>query len=475
MKNYWQRSAVILTCSLIGVLTANAQSVRLDTASFRHLPPDAFQVIRINLPHLLTKVNWLDFSPVIPGLSPSIPGGIAFIDSIKNLKDIGVNVRKPVFVATGFNLDSTTYTSIIFRLSDSGRFAAWLQKVYPSLHSIYLPGGHAASIPHITFAWNDQLAVVTLMDKTPKNHLILRGYDDTFFTTDTAFMTAFSGGADLQVWAPGTFGLPLPRRLTKKEMQPGLHAIASIGFLPGGVIVEGRAPLTSLGESRVPLFTDRSLPEKWLAPFSPDELLGFVSLQVDIPVFVLLIDSNNPKTRTLLALINSDPGEITRAFRGDMMVAAVRSGHPADKPMDKVGFYLIATVRDSLAFSKLANTLHLSYALRDSIGVIGSDPESVQKYLNAPSHSLPATVIDPLRNNPLAGTIDLKALRITFPTGESPGAPDGILATLLKLRHFNRLSFTVGYTAHSSLFRMELVTGDPGYNSLQMLINDVGN
>jgi len=477
MKNVLIWLAALCSFTAIDIKKAGAQTSRPDTASLCHLPPDAFQVVRINLPYLLTKANWLDFSPVIPGLSPSVSGQLAFVDAIRDPKDIGINVRKPVFITNGLNPDSSAYAIIIFWLTDSSRFGPWLQKLYPTLQPSSQNGVRAAGIAQTIFAWDQKLAAVTIgyasRNVLQKSRLILQGFHGSLFTTDTAFTTAFCGNADLEIWAPGTVWLSMPMRFSKKDKRPQRHALASIRFQTGQITIEADVPLTPPEERCVHLFTNRPLPEKWLAPFPKDDLLAFAAWHVDSPALAWRVDSLNA-SRMFFSLLNANIADLKGAFRGDFMLAATKPDHPGGFSDGKIKYYLIATTRDSIPLSKLAITLKASYASRDSICVIGNRPGSAQEYLDAPARNATTLMTDPLRNYPVGGALDLRSLRSIFPLGPPSGTTNTTLITLLKLTHFSTLNFTIGYTAHTSTARIELHTLDPGYNSLAMLLKDIG-
>ena len=92
-----------------------------------------------------------------------------------------------------------------------------------------------------------------------------------------------------------------------------------------------------------------------------------------------------------------------------------------------------------------------------------------------PAQPITPLLTDDLRDNPLGGVVDLRALRMAYPLGVSSGDLSKWLAIPLKLTHFNKLSATIGYTDATSLVRLELTYPDPGTNSLEMLIKDLGN
>ena len=138
--------ALFAAAQCTSIIPARAQPTRLDTAFLRHVPADANQVIRINLPHVLTQLNWLDFTHAVAQFCPQTPGITFNVDSIKRPKDIGLNPRKPVIISTGFNPDNSGYTSIIINLTDSGQFISWLQKFFPTLHAKTINGTRTAAM-----------------------------------------------------------------------------------------------------------------------------------------------------------------------------------------------------------------------------------------------------------------------------------------------------------------------------------------
>lgn len=454
----------------LGNISARAQSTRLDTAWLRHLPADASQVIRINLPRVLAHLNWSDFIHAVAQFCPQTPSVARCVDSIKNPRNFGLNFHKPVIIATGFNPDNSPYTSIIINLADSGHFISWLKRVFPALHTKTFDGGvRTASIPEANFIWDDQLAIISIGDRF-RFLWMLRGDGSSPLTADSAFAAAFSGNTDLQMWTTGDFGLPTSKQIARAARYE--HAIATYKFESGRLTFTAQVPLDSLGRSRVHLFNTRPLPEKWLMPFPKDELLGFVSLHIDTPAMGIIVDSNFAGSM-LLSLINGQSCNISRALRGDVLIAAVRSAHPGESPQPGVNFYVIATIRDSLAMARLATSLGLAYVVRDTICVIASNAAAAREYFNAPLDGPSPLVSDTLRAYPFGGAIDLKALRVTYPFQAPAGTANGLLTDLLKLVHFGKMSFVVGYTANSSITKIELDCLDPGTGSLGAILDDM--
>ena len=107
-----------ITFSLCLVLIICGFAEAQPDAIFQHLPPDANTVIRVNMPAMASKVD-------LPGLLSHLPIKTGMGQVLKDPASAGIDLHQDVYITmSGTDPDSAAYSSIIFHLADSARWAS---------------------------------------------------------------------------------------------------------------------------------------------------------------------------------------------------------------------------------------------------------------------------------------------------------------------------------------------------------------
>jgi len=385
MKKHLSFLYLLPLCFLYSALMAQTDPI------LRHLPPDAGKVYRINLASLLSKGNLPDFLNSLPKKPANSQ---PFIDIVKNPSAGGVDIHHAIFIATTSpsGLDSPTYTSIFIPLADSANFVAGLNKLYPGIRIIHLAGkGRTAGKEKTGIAWNDQLAVITIVKPpisvalSPKAHhpaaiihyevlaakrsiAALHGFDHSFFLSDTIFQTGLSEQADFLAISLGGMQMPAMIRslmyrtvnlnsLMDQSKKSGKYNITSLQFEPGKIIISSKTFLKPDEAAEVAKFDSRPLNTDLVARFPPNRLLGLAALHFD-PSAINDMPAkykSRAKLDSMLAKTGLTLGDVLGIFKGDFMLAAIAPDKgTADTIAKKPDFYFVTTLNDPAALLKVA-------------------------------------------------------------------------------------------------------------------------
>jgi len=376
-----------------------------------HLPPNADNIYRIDLASLLSKGNLPDFINSMPKKPANVQ---PVIDIIKDPSAGGIDIHRPIYIATTSpaSLDSPTYTSIFIPLADSGKFVVGLNKLYPGTRIIHLAGkGRTAGKGKTGIAWNDQLAVITMVKapisrtlhnfqdsavtsapmpkKSPSQkaptanpkpvlhyevlaakHSIaaLRGYDHSLFLTDTIFQSGLSASADFLAISLGGMQMPgmikgmMARQVNLSAMmhqskKSDRYNITTLNFESGKINFSGKMSLKPDEAAIVAKFNSRPLNTDLINRFPQDRLLGAAALHFDPSVINDLLEKfkSRSKIDSLLEKTGLTLDDILGVFKGDFMMAALAPAKgAADTIVKKPDFYFVTTLNNPAALLKAA-------------------------------------------------------------------------------------------------------------------------
>ena len=296
------------------------------------LPPNATNIIRINLPAMGSKID-------LPALLAHLPMKTAIGEALKDPASIGIDLHQDMYITeTSTAPDSPAYTCFIIHLADSGKLAAYIRNSYPKARLFRVPGKNPAAGEHrnkdndgsnkiatwseegIGFAWNDRLAVLTLIRIAPnitvyppmsaitpdaakphkatpdhqpspahrrqpptgrpgyirkavsQSQAILQGYHNSLFTTNQKFITSFTSDADLTSWGTQGNNLMMMAKMMAPHM-PGndamnqmatkqhLNSITNLRFENGRLLISSATELPPDTTATVARLTSRPFNE----------------------------------------------------------------------------------------------------------------------------------------------------------------------------------------------------------------------
>jgi hypothetical protein len=552
MKKHLSFLYLLPLCFLCPALRAQTDPI------LRHLPPDAGKVYRIDLASLLSKGNLSDFLNSLPD-KPANSQPV--IDIVKDPSAGGVDIHQPIFIATTSpsGLDSPTYTSIFIPLADSASFITGVNKFYPGIRIIHLTGkGRTAGKEKTGIAWNNQLAVITIvkppvslafnfqdsavaMTPAPKKSpspktrhpapvihyevlaakrslAALRGYDHSFFLTDTIFQSGLSGQADFLAISLGGMQMPgMIKSMMSKTVnlsslmdhskKPGRYNITSLQFEPGKISISSKTFLKADEAAVVAKFDTRPLNADLIARFPPDRLLGVAALHFDPSVIsdILAKYKSRAKVDSMLAKAGLTLDDVLGVFKGDFMLAALAPDKGmADTIAKKPDFYFITTLNnpaallkvvlklkshqpppspdDSTAGDQRMDTTNLiprrgmfartstAFSFQDNILVVGRNKQLTDGYFKMTAQGNNQLFSPRMQNNPFNLVVDIKVVKsfLHAITTDTAAKTQKLFTILDK---FDRV-ITAGGAVDGNWLKTdcEIDFNDKSKNSLQSLI-----
>jgi len=502
---------------------------------FQHLPPDANTVVRVNVPVMASKVD-------LPGLLSHLPIKTEIGQVLKDPASAGIDLHQDLYITmSGTDPDSATYTCIIFHLADSGRLASFIKthypnagfirtknqppatgeytvKVHPSATDSAAPDEHS-----IGFAWNDRLAVVTLLHVTTtdpniadrqefyvgkavdKSQHILQGYLHSSFTTNQTFITGLSDDADLTMWSTGSNNfMAMSKMMTHLPGNYGKSALASqhhsisimhLRFENGRLLMTSTAILPADTAAVMQKLVSRPFNENLAARLPQGSLLGMASMHLDPSVFIPFVKKYQPQLDSMLHNKTPDVARLINAFKGDFLLAAIAPKGDTGAHA-KPNFYFITTINDRSTFLDVAaHQLHLirdsaagampdtghsmldklkpAYTIHDSICVFSRSRDLTDGYFTTTPHT-PGLLSDDFRNNYFTLVVDIKALLAFLQSasaGNSQNQQSGKAQQMQAvLGQFDRFTVTLGLRQGNQMTSsFEIKLADPSVNSLKML------
>lgn len=511
---------------LVATLLSIGSSVSAQNLNplFRHLPPDAARIYHINLPAFTAKIPWEDLVSNIPPSKSEKDQEIMNI--LREPSQAGVDIHQDIFIAQtggGTNkYDSATVISIIAHLTDSAKFIAFIRKNdKAAFKTINLPNKtRVMGKDKVAFAWNDKLAVVTIFIPSGKevaaaiqkekpgvknpgataaytrmaavrSAAALKGYDRSVYTTDQSFITGFSDDADFHMWAPYGEGASMFKKVMKAKGPmpnfPGkgtMHTLSALRFDAGKITMHSTTDVPADSAGNYALLNSRPLNTDLITRLPGKALLGMVNVHFDPSLLPDALKKVNLffSMDSLLAAKGLTTSDITRAFKGDFLLAGMQPEVPNGKGGPDMIF--VTTIGDLPSFMKLATKLHLdsdssssgpfgkmkhAYTLKDNILVIGRTKEVTDAYFTSAGKTSLDLVSERVRSNMVSVVLDAKAV-YQFVEGVS-GTPTPKTQQMLHfLGALDRLSITSGYQDQKLDFNFELKMADASENSLRSLI-----
>ncbi|HTI10269.1 MAG TPA: DUF4836 family protein [Puia sp.] len=476
----------LLSPFLIVISFLSLQSFAQDNPLFSHLPPEASSVYHINVPVLASKIPWQDLMTKMP-MKPKDDSHQKMMDIMKNPFATGINITKDFFITESgkTGADSVTITTIIFHLADSAKFVAFMMKQEPGLRYFNFPRGRAAGKGEVGVAWDKDLAVVTMVKadtgtfytnpyppapkgktapatrKRPagnyamlaarKSLAALRGFDNSFYTTDATFKTGFSDDADMHAWAPQGAGLAM---LTKSLMhkspmgtqglgkvmgmqKSNVHILMSLRFEAGRVILKSQAAYPADTMAMYAKLIGKPLNTDLIARLPKGKLLGMINFHLNIGAIGEMLGKGNNKAKvdSMLASKGLTMDDITRAFQGDFLIAGLipeQQAGDAEGKSQQPSLYLVTAINDMASFNKLAVTtklmkdpaatgdsaasqtlldkMKMAYTLKDNVLVLSTSKANADAYANNTEKRSTDFIPALVKDNPFSLFIDIKSM-----------------------------------------------------------------
>ena len=413
----------LLSAFLIVLSFVSLGTFAQDNPIFRHLPPDATSIYQINVPALALKLPWQELAQKMA----SAPKGKSdhMMQMMQNPLATGINITKELFVAETdkANPDSATYTTIILYLADSGKFAAFLNKQEPGLRFFSYPGkGRGAAKDKYGAAWNKEMAVLTIVKPaaqagengmapspskgkttqpapkkpTPGYALLaakksleaLNGYSSSVYISDPVFKAGFADDADMHMWMQQGAGLSMLTKLMKHKTPMGnndfmkamsmqrshSHTLTELRFETGKITVKSSTVVSPDTLAIYQKLFSKSLNTDLVTSLPKGQLLAMINLHLNPTAFTDILDMSHQRAKadSMLATKGLTSEDITRAFKGDILLAVM---NPADNAADSTAgdgkpkmpsVYIATTIADMPSFMKLAGKMKL---WKDSAGM----------------------------------------------------------------------------------------------------------
>jgi hypothetical protein len=541
---------------LSGIATLSRAQSSADNPLYRHIPADAEKVYEVSYTSLTSKIDIKGLLAQIP----QKPGGknMEYAAFFADPTLAGIDTRQGIFITetNTLNPDSPRYTTLLLPLTDSGKFIRFLKEQDKTADFIILPGKTrtAREGTKIGCAWNDKLAVITfvkapirpdsLQMQMPSGHTkphtvsppstdhhyallgirksaaALKGFNNSPFSTDAFFRDGFADDADLHTWSRFNSGIGMASTVmqmahapmdasfletAKKLKNSHTHTLGTLRFDNGRITFRSKVRYDSIGNLE---FTPRPLNTGLIEHLPQGNLLGIATLHFDPSnYFGILEKFQNGKSLHTLDSVLAKKGLTTKdfltAFKGDLLVAVIASDKPAPAATDttpahpaKPNVYVVLTINDRAAFTKITNTLHLikdsadhavpdtsskpsplskwhpAHTLRDDVFVLGPNQQATDGYFDQPGRGPSRLVTAEVRSSPFALAIDIKAIAAYLQPVLSASAKDKQLLTLLNL--FDQITFTTARMQGKEMESLvEIKMTDQQQNSLSTLMQIV--
>ncbi|HVS95580.1 MAG TPA: DUF4836 family protein [Puia sp.] len=435
------KNTLRLLLALLPVITFSRASAQTVNPLFRHIPSAADQVYHVDLKTLAPKLDWSG----IASLMKEVGKGRKLPLDIMSMMNSGCDFHQDVIIARSnvYQPDSIKYTSILVHLTDSGKFVAWLRsQFHDDLHFPHQAGHERVAVDkHTAYAWNDKVAVISI-GNVPKNssavapseHWLagkavaaLRGSAGSYFTTDSRFNAVFSNDGDMQIWnrhagnmgaltkmvqgAPGGANASLNGLAQLAAKTTSGHTFGTLRFEPGKISYHAVRLLSPKELSNLQQIGGRGLSNDLASVAPPGKLIGLAGLHYDIGSMIDSVTGKIP-TDTLNAMLAKKGiqlPDIRHALKGDILFLAYAPDKgPGDSTAKKPDLCFMVSVDDPSAFARIAGSLKWKdvktraesstvdtahhgflswYAVQNGIAIVGSDPATIDNFLNRPSGS----------------------------------------------------------------------------------------
>ena len=434
------KNTLRLLLALLPITTFSRASAQTANPLFRHIPSSADQVYHIELKTLAPKLDWSGMA----SLMKEVDKGKKLPFDIMGIMNSGCDFHRDVVIARSnvYHPDSVKYTTILVHLADSGKLVAYLHaQFHDDLHFLHQPGHERAAVDkHTAYAWNDKMAVIVI-GNVPKNssvtpptehHLAARAVaalhgspSGSYFTTDSRFLTTLSNDGDMQIWnrhagnmgaltkmvqgAPGGANASLNGLAQLAAKTTTGPTFGTLRFEPGKISYRS-IRLLSPGElSNLQHIGGQGLSNEIVAAVPPGKLIGVAGLHYDIGSMIDSVAGKIPmdSLNAMLAKKGLELPDIRHALKGDILFLAYAPDKgPGDSTAKKPGLYLMFSLDDPTAFSRIATALKWKdvktraeagavdtahhgmlswYGMQNGIAIVGSDPAGIENFLNHPA------------------------------------------------------------------------------------------
>lgn len=440
---------ILCIFALAGAFAAQAQPAA--NSLLHHIPADADKVYQINLGAISAKISWQSVASLIKDHNMGSHGPMK-MDDMMSLMNSGIDFHNDAIITTS-NADSSTYTTFLLHLTDSGKFATLIRTKAHNVHMLHLAGKDRVAVEKgKAAAWNDHLAVL-VMARLPKTDdgnppapqlrnrigrraiAALHGFTNTPFVTDPRLATAFSDDGDLHIWNRHSGGLGAINKVLGAKGNPQLGALAQLASQTSrhatlgtlrfetGKLTYRNLKLLSPGEkTAMQRISSPELSSELIAAIPPGELMGMMTIHYNMPAWIDSL-SRWPLTAMLTSKLKDKDitlQDFSHALKGSFLVLAYApdknqaadTGASAKMPL----VYLAAAVDDKATFDRLAAAIKLTdagstsaetstnsadttakhknpfryYAINNGVAVIGASREQVNGFFHHPAAANPA-------------------------------------------------------------------------------------
>jgi Domain of unknown function (DUF4836) len=530
----------IITILAFIALKAGAQTNPL----FSHIPPDANSAYHINLPTLTTKLSWEELTKSLP-IPKNNGSGADLTEMIKDPAAAGVDIHGDVVIAgsnrNGF--DSVSYMTVVFHLLDSSRFRQFLSKQYKGIRILRYPNKTFSALRvNMGIAWDKSMAVIVtahapIKDFMPsKNHspapkpgapahggdlpdyprigvkralAALKGFNANYYTTDPAFLAAFSTDADMQMVNEKASYLKSMRKMIPVNVMGGLNpdSLAMFGrsfneirFDVGKISMTGRMILKPKLADLLAKFAPMPLKTDLLARLPKRDLLGIADFRLNLSTVrqMMQMMGLQKKIDSMMNAKETWLVDLTRAFAGDILIAALVPEHPDTSGKPKPDLFFIAGVSDTAAMLRLGArvkkmseqsmiadssdkkaakaakfaSLMSHFSMKDGILVVSNSDQMAEAYFANTEKRNTDFLTDAFTENPMGIYINIRVLAryMLNPGGGEPTEKNKKL--LDKIQPLDKLIITAGAIRNGELHTsLELLMDNHGENSLKTLMS----
>jgi hypothetical protein len=535
----------VLTITLLAlwILPAGAQ----DNPLFRHIPPDAGSVYHINLGVIGSKVSWQDLIKDIPLGKTKM--NHEHQEAIMDPAGVGVDIRGSIVIASSNQdlMDSVAYTSFMAQLADTAKFRKFVRELFPNIRiRTYPDKSYSVSDKEACIAWNKDMAVMVHVrppikdmmaawqDKSkkgkeepgrpkqepsaPDHHLealhrclsALKGFDNSYYTTDPIFKAQFSDDADIHmcnehgsIWKglskmipAGAFG-----GMNPDSMDLFAKKFSEVRFGPGKISFTGRMILKPGAAADMEKFKVPAFNSDLVARLPKGSLLGVFSMRFDPSMFEQMIKKFglNQKMDSMMAKKGIVPADLGQAFKGEFLVAAIASDKKDSSGKVKPAFYFVAPINDMSSLHRLGEEIsraaskdsagsagdstHKKHgslakvvehsAVKDGILVISSNKDDAEGYFAGTEKRNTDFVTGSLKDSPFFIWVDLKAIINVFSSSMGDSEKGQKMRSMMeKLHPLDKLVISGGALRNGEInTSFELFLDNNGENGLKTLMS----
>jgi hypothetical protein len=425
MKNTFR-----LLAALLPIITFSGASAQTVNPLFNHIPAKADQVIHIDLKTIGPKIDWSTMASLLNGRNI---GKNKLPFDIMSLMNSGCDFRGDlVIVRTNVNYeDSVKYTTVVVHVTDSAKFVSFLRSTFHEINFQHLPGHERVAVDdkHTAYAWSDKIAIIQIAKRPvnddrnlPSDQYLARkavsalhGSVGGYFTTDARFLNTFSNDGDMHIWNlhAGNMGAltKMVQGMPNAAPMNGLAQLAAktttgsafgtLRFEPGKITYHSIRVLSPNELTNLQHLAGQGLDNHLVGAAPPGKPIGLAGMHYNIAAIVDSLAKNIPadSLKSMLAKKGFDLQDFRRALKGDILfLAYAPEKNPDGTTSKKPGFYLMLSVDDPSAFTRVANGLKLGdantfassqavdsthhgmlswYAVHDGVAYLGGNPLAI--------------------------------------------------------------------------------------------------